>query len=107
MDAIGQSGIGLIGCHGCDRFKGCCLRTFLFVQKKFSKFIQQILDHVINPTARKIVILNREVVATLLMLDLDEYRNWSVSDDFCLYFTDAHAGLALPNATHLPCTLRP
>ena len=92
---------------GLERYEGCCLCTFLFVQKKFTEFIQQILNHVINPAARKIAILNGEVVASIIMLGLDKFENWYLSNDFWAYFTDAHAGLALPNATHLPFTLHP
>lgn len=97
----------LRGEMGLERYEGCCLCTFLFVQKKFTEFIQQILNHVINPAARKIAILNGEVVASIIMLGLDKFENWYLSNDFWAYFTDAHAGLALPNATHLPFTLHP
>ena len=47
-----------------DGFEGRYFCSFLFIQKKFSAFIDQISDHVINLVARKIVILNREVTAS-------------------------------------------
>lgn len=83
-----------------------CFRSLLFIQKRFAEFVCSIADHVVNPEARKVTILNREAVASLLALSVDDRGNWNLSDDFWHYFTDARGPHALPYAGNFSRTLR-
>ena len=84
-----------------------CFHSLLFVQKRFAEFIHQISDHVINPEARKVMILNREAVASILTLGVNDRGDWLLSDNFWHYFTNACSPHLLPYAANFTHTLCP
>ena len=83
----------------------CCFHSLLFVQKHFAEFVHQISNHVVNAEAHKVTILNREVVAALLALGVNNRGDWLLSNNFWCYFTDACGPHYLPYASNVPHTL--
>jgi len=89
-----------------QKFPGKSFRALSSIQQKFTKFVIDISDYVINPAAGKVAVCNREALAAYLALGVNEHGDWVLSQDFWQYFTDTHSP-NVPHASFLSRTLCP